>query len=132
MPRPSLLRLFRPLPSLFALLALTLSLTAQALPARAELMLAMFRQEGCTYCRQWDREVGPVYPKTEEGKAAPLRELDIHDPLPEDVTVSRRPLFTPTFVLLRDGQEVGRIEGYPGEAFFWGLLDDLLAEAKGD
>ena len=33
--------------------------------------------------------------------------------------------YTPTFVLARDGREVGRIEGYPGDSFFWALLDKL-------
>lgn len=35
-------------------------------------------------------------------------------------------MYTPTFILLEDGQEVGRIEGYPGEGFFWGLLGKML------
>jgi hypothetical protein len=34
--------------------------------------------------------------------------------------------FTPTFVLLVDGVERNRIEGYPGEDFFWGLLGRML------
>jgi hypothetical protein len=34
--------------------------------------------------------------------------------------------FTPTFVLVADGREVGRITGYPGEDFFWGLLQRLI------
>jgi hypothetical protein len=28
-----------------------------------------------------------------------------------------------------EGQEAGRIEGYPGEDFFWGLLGRMLEEA---
>ena len=33
---------------------------------------------------------------------------------------STRPIrYTPTFVLAEDGKEVGRIEGYPGDEFFW-------------
>ncbi len=39
-------------------------------------------------------------------------------------------LFTPTFVLFDDGREIGRIEGYPGEDFFWGLLQNLVPEPK--
>jgi hypothetical protein len=31
--------------------------------------------------------------------------------------------YSPTFVVVMDGREIGRIEGYPGEAFFWGLLE---------
>ncbi len=107
-------------------LALVMALPVQA----SDLTLLMIRQPGCGYCRQWDREVGEVYQKTGEGRAAPLREVDLHDPLPGDVTVARPAQFTPTFVLLADGVESGRIEGYPGEAFFWGLLDRLIAETS--
>jgi hypothetical protein len=37
--------------------------------------------------------------------------------------------FTPTFVLMVDGVEASRIEGYPGEDFFWGLLGQMLIAA---
>ncbi|MCA8880822.1 MAG: hypothetical protein KDA73_12900 [Rhodobacteraceae bacterium] len=100
--------------------------TVPAAPAWAELRLAMFQQAGCAYCRQWDREIAEIYPKTSEGRAAPLMRLDIRAPLPDGITLDRKPQFTPTFVLLDDGHEIGRIEGYPGEDFFWGLLGGLL------
>nr|WP_321443010.1 thioredoxin family protein [uncultured Cohaesibacter sp.] len=87
----------------------------------------MVEQEGCIWCARWNKEIGPVYPKTEEGKQAPLRRFDKHDPLPDGIHVTRGFFYTPTFVLLVDGQEKGRIEGYPGEDFFWGLLDQLVA-----
>ncbi|WP_172330434.1 hypothetical protein [Mangrovicoccus sp. HB161399] len=116
------------MPGRSAAFALAASLALTSLAQASELSLLMIRQEGCGYCRQWDREVGPVYPKTAEGRAAPLQEADFHDPLPAGVTLARPPAFTPTFVLLADGAEMGRIEGYPGEAFFWGLLGRLIAE----
>jgi hypothetical protein len=31
-------------------------------------------------------------------------------------------------VLVKDGVEVARLEGYPGEDFFWGLLGRMLSE----
>jgi hypothetical protein len=31
--------------------------------------------------------------------------------------------------LLQNGVETGRIEGYPGEDFFWPLLGDMLKTA---
>ncbi|MGL4199467.1 MAG: hypothetical protein ACRCSX_17075 [Allorhizobium sp.] len=90
----------------------------------------MFEQAGCVYCARWDREIAPAYPKTIEGKAAPLRRLNLHDVLPADVQLDRPVGFTPTFVLLVDGREVGRIEGYPGDEFFWGLLSELTRKAS--
>ena len=56
-----------------------------------------------------------------------MRRVDISGPLPDDITLSRPVVFTPTFILLVDGEEVGRLEGYPGEDFFWGLLGEMLS-----
>ncbi len=116
-------------------LAAVLGLAAMPAPSvlRAEegtdapFELLMIDQEGCIYCERWEAQVGDAYDKTAEGRTAPLRRHDIHDALPEDVTLARPAVFTPTFVLLRDGQELDRIEGYPGEDFFWGVLGALLA-----
>ena len=85
----------------------------------------MVEEAGCVYCAQWNEEVGTAYPLTPEGRAAPLRRVDIHD-LPDDVVFDIRPVFTPTFVLFLDGTEVGRLEGYPGEDFFWPILGRAL------
>lgn len=93
--------------------------------------LLMFQQPGCMYCARWDAEVGPIYPKASEGRAAPLRRLDLHAALPEGIAISRPPTFTPTFVLIVDGVETGRIEGYPGEDFFWALLAEMITRAGG-
>ena len=30
------------------------------------------------------------------------------------------------FVLIDEGREIGRIRGYPGDIFFWGLLASLI------
>lgn len=95
-----------------------------------DLQLLMFEQPGCIYCAKWHEEVGPEYPLTDEGKAVPLLRLQLHDPLPDGLTITARPVFTPTFVLMHDGTETGRIEGYPGEDFFWPLLAGLISRAQ--
>lgn len=96
----------------------------------ADIRLVMFERPLCEWCEAWDEEVGDAYSKTEEGKFAPLRRIQIHDPPPEDLAHIRWPRFTPTFVMTVDGEEVGRIRGYPGEDFFWGLLGELIEKAK--
>lgn len=106
-----------------------------AVPAFAETRLMMVEEDGCPWCARWNRDVGGEYDLTDEGKAAPLWRYDIHDPAPEGVTFASKPHFTPTFILLVDGTEVNRIEGYPGEGFFWGLLSMMLAslpDAEGE
>ncbi len=102
-----------------------------AAPAGAgELRLLMLDQKNCEWCARWEAEVGVVFHKTEEGRDLPLSRHPIHAPLPDGVTLARRAHYTPTFVLLEDGREVGRIEGYPGEDFFYGLLQRLLSRAR--
>ncbi len=95
--------------------------------AAAETRLLMLDQPACEWCARWDAEVGAVYARTTEGRQAPLVRADIHGPLPEGVVLARGARFTPTFVLLENGTEIDRIEGYPGEDFFYGLLQRMLA-----
>jgi hypothetical protein len=108
----------------FSLLLLGLFLSF-SFPAHAA-ELIMFRQAACPWCAAWDRAIGPIYAKTEIGKRAPLRELDIGKQNRSGVTLASRIIYTPTFVVAENGREIGRIEGYPGEDFFWGRLDSLM------
>lgn len=113
--------------------ALALGLAMISGPAAAgELRLLMFEQAGCIYCARWNSEIGPAYPNTEQGALAPLTRFDLRDKLPDDISLSRRAHITPTFVLLSEGAEVGRVEGHPGGDFFWFLLDELIARATDD
>lgn len=97
--------------------------------SEAQTRLLMIEQAACEWCEAWDAEVGIIYAKTTEGKRAPLIRADIFETLPAGVELSRRARVTPTFILLRDGSELGRIEGYPGEAFFYGMLKRMLDAA---
>ncbi|MEX3315046.1 hypothetical protein [Sulfitobacter sp. PS-8MA] len=104
-----------------------LSLTAlTALPAWA-VELVMVEQPGCVYCERWNEEIAPAYPKTAEGEFAPLRRVDISE-VGDTVDTARAVVFTPTFLLVEEGAELGRLEGYPGPEFFWPLLARLLTD----
>jgi hypothetical protein len=92
--------------------------------------LVMFEQRGCVWCERFDREIAPAYEKTDEGRRAPLRRVDIAKPLPPDLAFVRRERFTPVFVLVDNGTEFGRIRGYPGDTFFWGLLAGLIEKLE--
>jgi thioredoxin-related protein len=88
--------------------------------------LVMFEQAGCVWCEAFNREIAPVYDKTDEGRRAPLRRVDIVSPLPQELAFVDVERLTPLFVLIDKGREVGRIRGYPGEDNFWGLLGALI------
>lgn len=98
-----------------------------AAPAWAEMRLVMIEEPGCAWCARWNEEIGPIYPKTDEGTAAPLMRLDISDARSSGITFDRRLSYTPTFVLIQNEAEVGRLEGYPGEDFFWPIVAGMIA-----
>ena len=97
--------------------------------ASADTFLLMAEEEGCYWCDRWNSEIADIYPKTQEGQSAPLRRYDIANGAPQGVVMTSRVHFTPTFILVMDDQEIDRIEGYPGEDFFWGLLGMMLERA---
>jgi len=92
--------------------------------------LVMFDSPACEWCEMWDEEIGVIYEKTEEGGKAALRRVSIHDDLPDDLKDLKTIRYTPTFVLISNGQELGRINGYPGEDNFWFLLGDMIKKME--
>jgi len=80
--------------------------------------LVMFESDGCEWCEIWNEEIGGTYSKTTEAEIVPLRRVDIDDDRPVDLKHLTGLVYTPTFIVLQDGREVGRIIGYPGEDFF--------------
>lgn len=114
----------RLLRTLIVLLAAATALPSAEASA-AELM--MYRREGCPYCAAWDREVGPGYNNSQFGKVAPVRMADIHGTQPP-VVLKSPIIYTPTFVLVDGGREVGRIEGYSSNDFFYGMIARLIGQ----
>jgi hypothetical protein len=103
-----------------------------AAPAFAAELL-MFEEDGCVWCARWDAEVAPDYGASPAGRLAPLHRYDLRrDPLPDGLELDARVRYTPTFVLVDRGHEVGRITGYPGKGAFWTQLDELIARIEPD
>ena len=108
---------------IMAVLTLVLAAPARAgEPARLELV--MIERTGCAWCARWNADIGPIYGKTPEGEQAPLRRHDLAAGQPPEAATPVR--YTPTFLLTREGREIGRITGYLDEAMFWGLLGGLI------
>lgn len=88
--------------------------------------LIMVDDPACQYCRRWNKEVGGGYGRTAEGRAAPLKRVGRDSKALADFAPV---VYTPTFILVRDGREVGRITGYPGQFYFWEELSQLMSSA---
>ena len=113
------------------LVLLGLTLAAAAVSARAA-ELVMVERDGCPWCEAFDREIAPIYGKTPEGRRAPLRRIPLAGPLPADLSFLSIERFTPVFMLVDRGREIGRIRGYPGAEGFWtqlAMLMDRLPQA---
>lgn len=95
--------------------------------ATAPAVLVMIGDPGCPYCARWEREVAPGYVASEDGKLAPLVRRDRHD---RDIAFIERVVFSPTFVMLVRGREVGRIVGYGGADLFWMQLAALMEDVR--
>ena len=114
---------------LFGLAAIIASATTMPLHASADttthsapVLIYIYSPE-CGACRQFDREVGPIYSKTDESIALPLERVLI-----EDWQADRHQLVecasadvigTPTFLQIRNCQELDRITGYSDAELFW-------------
>jgi hypothetical protein len=92
--------------------------------------LVMFERDGCIWCARWDREVGQLYATTPEGRIAPLRRVNVGAGPVNEPALANPVRYTPTFVLIDKGREIGRITGYMGDDAFWGLLGKMLADVR--
>ena len=113
--------------AMLALMAFVSFVVVAPVAARAS-ELVMFESPGCPWCARWRAEVGPGYPLSEEGRRAPLRIHTVTDSATAGVRLKAPVTASPTFVLVDNGSEVGRIVGYPGPDFFWGLLSQMLVK----
>ncbi|MCY4300671.1 MAG: hypothetical protein OXC68_02890 [Aestuariivita sp.] len=110
-------------------LVLSIILVWNAISVHAEPFLLVAEEIGCVWCERWDQDIAEIYPKTPEGRAAPLLRFNLYGEIP-DIQFKQTIRFTPTFILVNNGLEINRIEGYPGEDFFWGLLQNMLEQAE--
>lgn len=112
---------------IFSMLPPGIAKTAEMSPATAKAAeLVMFESEGCYWCEAWNEEVGVIYAKTGESKVLPLRRVDLDEDLPADLADVPGLYYTPTFVIMENGKETARITGYPGESFFWQMLNQII------
>lgn len=96
----------------------------------ASVQLIMVEETGCVYCAKFNAEIAPAYPNTAEGKIAPLRRLNLDNGWPVDLAHVKAESLTPTFILMQDNRELGRLHGYQGDQFFWFLLGELFEKLE--
>ena len=89
-------------------------------------LLLMVEDRGCPYCLRFDAEARDSYINSAEGRLAPLVRRRRGD---GSIAFLQRVVYSPTFVLLVEGREVGRAVGYQGAELFWMEIARLMREA---
>lgn len=108
--------------------SITIAVFLAVVPAAAaDIRLIMVERDGCRYCVDWHREIGPGYPKSAEGKFAPLHRVQQRDA--EQLKTFAPVIYTPTFLVVSGTTELGRVTGYSGQMFFYEELDEQLVKA---
>ena len=105
----------------FSLLVSTTNLSAEDQTPQE---LVFVTSDHCPFCKAWEREVGKIYGSTPYARQARLRRVDIAE-VDSALSELATDIFgTPTFLILENNMEVGRIEGYQSsDLFFWALSE---------
>ena len=114
--------------SLIKAFTLALTLIAPNKIAAADSRLIMVTSDHCSYCQAWELDVGAVYDKSPYARTLPLTRVDIGSKKLEDVTFQKPVVGTPTFLIIHNGQEIDRQNGYIGAEMFWWWLSEYAAE----
>jgi len=113
--------------ALFLLLTIFIVNAASVKAAESSGQLVMITSSHCPWCEAFEDDVGKSYDRTEEALIYPLRRHDFYKAMPDDLAHLTPATMTPTFIVMRDGLEVGRIIGYPGAELFWWRISEFTA-----
>ncbi len=103
-----------------------LDLSSPAL-IRSELEIVVVEATDCIYCHLFRRDVWPTYEASQRARAVPMRFLDLNSKAVTELALEGPIESVPTALVLRNGQEVGRIPGYVGPEIFFHSIDRLIA-----
>ena len=101
--------------------------SAPVLDLTAATALVMVEDRGCPYCARFDAETRDAYVNSPEGRLAPLVRRRRGD---ASIAFLERVVYSPTFVLLVGGREIGRAVGYQGSELFWMEIAGLMRKAQ--
>ena len=119
---------FRVYVSLIKAFALALTFAASLQTAAADSRLIMVTSDYCPSCQAWELDVGKVYDKSPYAITLPLTRVEIGSKMPGGVTFQKPVIGTPTFLIIHNGQEIGRQNGYIDAEMFWWWLSEYTAK----
>jgi thioredoxin-related protein len=107
-------------------IALSMALATLSMSPAAAAELVYVELKSCVYCMRFNRQMARAYRTSEIGRQIPLRPVNLNRRWPADLKNVDRPPYTPVFILVEDGREIGRFNGYTGPSQFNRELKRLL------
>jgi thioredoxin-related protein len=98
-------------------------------PRLGNLQLVVMEADGCIYCGLFRRDVLPSYEASDSGKDMPARFVDVNDIDKTGIDLQSPIDILPTFVVVKDNHEIGRIPGYMGPEDFFHAINYLLSSS---
>ncbi len=98
-------------------------------PQGPNLSLVVMEAPGCDYCEVFRRDVLPAYEASPRAKEMPVRFVDINDEAANLLGLDSPVDVVPTFVVLKNNKEIGRIPGYTDSEYFFHHINYLLTTA---
>jgi len=92
--------------------------------------LLVFEHPDCIYCAVFRRDVAPSYQSSATAAEAPLRFVDIAKSDIAALRLKEGIDTVPTAVLMKNGEEIGRICGYWGREGFFKMLAHIRSAAE--
>ena len=96
----------------------------EAAPTRIEIVV--FEAPGCHYCEAFRERLGARYAASTSHHTAPLRYVDATQPEAAGFPLNGEIKLVPTIVVMQDGREVDRLEGYPLPEMFFSMIRSRL------
>ncbi len=93
--------------------------------AGRQLEMVVLEVKDCIYCNVFRRQLLPVYQASRQARRMPVRFVDINDPALGDIGLTQPVGVVPTFVVLENNEEIGRIPGLVGRNEFFQALDHI-------
>lgn len=90
------------------------------------LQLVVLEVDNCVYCDVFRRRMLAAYQASKQGQRAPIRFVNINDPDLGDLGLTQPVGIVPTFIMLENNQEIGRIPGLMGHQDFFRAIDYML------